>query len=621
MLCYARPVVEPFSLPFFQRGLLEVLLLAVVAGFLGTWIVLRSLAFFAHAVGSATFPGLVLADGLAFAAPLGAFGAALATAVLVGAAMRRRAVGTDSLTALVLAGSLALGVVLASDVFASQGNVDRLLFGSLLTIDGGDIALAAGVAAAVLVASFLVGPRWLASGFADEQGAAPGARAADALLVLLIAVAAVAALAATGALLATAVLVVPAATARLFTDRIRTWQLSTVALAAAEGVLGMWLAYRLNVPPGPAIAVLAGGVFAVVALARVLSHGRRRLAPAALAIAALGALGLAGCGDDEGSAGGTAASGAPEVTVVATTTQVADIVRQVGGESVEVQQILQPNSEVHDYEPRPQDVAAVAESDLVVTSGLGLDEWSEDLVKDSGSEATVVALGEDLPVTHEVGEGRRSHEGEKEDEHAGKEEEGEHSEDEGHEHGGTDPHWWHDADDIAAAARATEAALIEANREAEAQIGANADAYREQVEDTDAQVRACIERIPEAERKIVTDHDAFVYFTERYGVQSIGAVIPSLSSRGQPSAGELAELEATIEDEGVQAIFPESSLNPKLAERLARDTGVSADHRLHGDTLAARDEPAGTVLGALAANATAMVEGMSDGKETCEISA
>jgi ABC-type Zn uptake system ZnuABC Zn-binding protein ZnuA/ABC-type Mn2+/Zn2+ transport system permease subunit len=605
-------VLEPFSLPFFQRGLLEVLLLAVLAGALGTWIVLRGLAFLAHAVGTATFPGLVLAEGLGFAAVLGALGAALLTAALVGGAARRRDVGADSLTALALAGALALGIVLASDVFASPGSVDRLLFGSLLTIDGGDLALAAGVALAAVAASILAGSRWLADGFAGVGEHRPSSRAADTALVVLIAVAAVAALAATGALLATAILVVPAATTRLFADRVPLWQFSTAALAAAEGVLGMWLAYQLNVPPGAAIAVLAGVVFALAAVARVLARRRPRVLPAAAAALVLGALGLAGCGGDD--SGGSAGEEG-QVRVVATTTQVADIARQVGGEAVQVDQILQPNSEVHDYEPRPDDVAAVAKADVVLTSGLELDEWAEDLIKDSGSSAKVVELGRDLPVSHEVGEGGHD---DGEEKHSDEEK---HADEEDHGHSGTDPHWWHDPENVAAAATTAETALIAADPAVREEVTANAEAFRARAGEVDRAVRACIEQIPQDRRRIVTDHDAFVYFTERYGVESVGAVIPSLSSQGQPSAGELAELEETIEREGVKAVFPESSLNPKLAERLAQDTGVTSDFQLYGDTLGAQDEPAGTVLGALAANATAMVQGMSGGTETCEIEA
>ncbi len=584
-------VLDPFSLPFFQRGLLEVLVLAVVAGFLGTWIVLRGMAFFAHAVGTATFPGLVLADGLGFAAPLGAFGAALVAAALVGLAARRRGVGTDSLTALVLAGSLALGVVLASDVFASQASVDRLLFGSLLTIDGGDLALALAVALVAVLASSVVGPRWLATGFAGEDGSRPAGRAAETGLIVLIALATVVVLAATGALLATAILVVPAATTRLITDRLRAWQFSTVALAAAEGVFGMWFAYQLNVPPGAAIAVLAGAVFAIVAVASVVIRRRPRVAPAALALVALAALGVAGCGsEDDGPA--SPSSDAPQVTVAATTTQVGDLVRQIAGDAVSVNQILKPNSEAHDYEPRPQDVASVADARVVFTSGFGLDAWSADLVKDSGTEAKVVDLSARLPVTHPAAD---------------------------EEEGDTDPHWWHDPTNVAAAATEVEAALIAADPDAKTQISANADAYRAKVAAVDKAIRACVDQVPKADRKIVTDHDAFVYFTERYAVESVGAVFPATSTQGQASAGDLAELERTIKDEKVQAVFPESSLNPKLAQRLAVDTGVSSDRTLYGDTLGATDTPEATILGAGAANATALVEGMTGGKETCEI--
>src|ERR671915_705416 len=106
-------MLEPFQQPFVQRGLVEVLILAIPAGLLGTWIVLRGLAFFSHAVGTATFPGLVLADGLGFAAPLGAFGAAVVFSAAASVLARRRPGEQDSLTAMVLVGCLAAGVILA----------------------------------------------------------------------------------------------------------------------------------------------------------------------------------------------------------------------------------------------------------------------------------------------------------------------------------------------------------------------------------------------------------------------------------------------------------------------------------------------------------------------------
>ena len=624
-------MLEAWTLPFFQRGIIEVLLLAGLSGLLGTWIVLRGLSFFAHAAGTATVPGLVLADGLAFSPLLGALGASLLAAAGLGLLVGRRSVGTDSATALVLAGALAAGVILASDVFGSQGSIDRLLFGSLLAIGPPELAMAAGALAGAAVVGLMIGGRWLGNGFAGRS--ALSGRGYDAALIVLVAVAVVAALGAVGALMTGAILVVPAATARLFTDRLPSWQLATAALAAAEGVIGMTLAYQLNVPPGAAIAVLAGGVFALAVVGRWLGSRARSRAPLGAAGAVALLLVLAGCGQD--------GDGAAEerVVVSATTTQVGDLVRQVGGGSVTVNQILKPNSEAHDYEPRPADVAEVADAKVVFTSGLGLDGWVRKLVEESGSTASVVDLGDDLPVTHPVGEEGHSH-GEEEHSEEKASGEGGHSHgEEGHSHGeeghseekvsgegghshgdsAVDPHWWHDAENLEAATTRIEKALIAADPAARKQVEAGADAYRAKIRKVDAEIRACLDKVPEKERVIVTDHDAFAYFTERYGIRSVGAVFPSTSTQGQASAGEVAELERTIREERVKAVFPESSLNPALAERIAADTGASSRYTLYGDTLGPADGPEGTVLGAAAANAEAVAAGTSGGTVRCSI--
>jgi ABC-type Mn2+/Zn2+ transport system permease subunit len=260
-------VPAPFDLPFVQRAVVEIALLAVGSGILGTWIVLRGLSFYAHAVGTAAFPGLVLADGLGFSPLLGALATAGIVAIGVTAIANRGRAEYDSATALVLVGALAAGVILASDVFHSQGSVERLLFGSLLLIDSTDQLVAAVVGVAVLITGAVLGRRWLASGFDRDSARALGARSPlpDLLLLALVAASAVAALDAIGALLATALLVVPAATTRLLVDRLLTWQLATVALVIVEGIVGLWLSVEANAPPGATIAVVGGAVFALVA--------------------------------------------------------------------------------------------------------------------------------------------------------------------------------------------------------------------------------------------------------------------------------------------------------------------------------------------------------------------
>ena len=575
-------MLEPFQLPFVQRGLLEILILSVPAGLLGSLIVLRSLAFFSHAVGTAAFPGLVLADGLGFAAPLGAFAAAVIFSAGTSALPRRR-LGYDSLTAMVLVGCLAAGVILTSDVFHSGSEIETLLFGSLLLIDSRDVALAAVAAVASLAAVLLVGPRWLAAGFdplvARNIGA--GFRCLELLLLGLIALASTAALSAVGALLVTALFVVPAATARLWTSRFTSWQIASVLLAAAEGTVGLWLSVKTNAPPGATIATLAGGVFALAALGRALKL--RLLVPAAVALIAVL---LGGCAASGGGNGG--------LEVVATTTQIGDWVRVVGGNAVDVDQILQPNTDPHDYEPRPSDVEGAAGAKIVFENGDNLDRWVGDVVSQSGSHAKLVDLGEGVPI-REPGESS------------------------GPEASRYDPHWWHDPRNAEAAVSEIERQLSAADPGHREAFKRQAAAYLAKLHLLDRGIRRCMDAIPASRRKLVTDHDAFDYFARRYAIQIVGAVIPSQTTQAQPSAKDVSELTKLIERENVKAIFPESSINPKLAQAIASQTGASADYTLYGDTLGPSGSSGSTYLKMERANADSMARGFSGGRSRCKI--
>ena len=117
---------------------------------------------------------------------------------------------------------------------------------------------------------------------------------------------------------------------------------------------------------------------------------------------------------------------------------------------------------------------------------------------------------------------------------------------------------------------------------------------------------------------MVTDHDAFNYFAERYDIEVVGAVIPALTTQAQPSAGDLAELEQTIRDENVQAVFPESSVSKKLADAVAGDTGASTDYELYGDTLGPDDSDGATYIGMIESNANNIMLGLTGGKRGCD---
>jgi manganese/iron transport system permease protein len=232
----------------------------------------------------------VVAGPWGIAPQLAALAAALGFAGGLERLSRGRRVDVDAATGLLLVAALAIGVVLASDVYESSAGVDQLLFGTLIGLSDTDLTLTAIAAAAALLLNAALRRSWLASGFDPDGARALGIRAAAADRLLLAAVAAsvVVALDAVGALLVAVVFVIPAATVRLLVEDVRLLQAGSVALAAVEGVIGLWLADRLNVGPGPALAVLGGSVFAVVAIGTTL---RSLLGGAAVSRSGMGRLG------------------------------------------------------------------------------------------------------------------------------------------------------------------------------------------------------------------------------------------------------------------------------------------------------------------------------------------
>lgn len=310
----------------------------------------------------------------------------------------------------------------------------------------------------------------------------------------------------------------------------------------------------------------------------------------ASAVLATLALIASGCGNDSSSS----PSGDASVTAVATTTQVADLVREVGGDRVDVRQILQPNSDPHGYEPRPSDARSLADADLVVRSGGELDEWLDAPIEGSGTDAPQVEL---IQTVEAIASKR-------------------------HDHGDdADPHWWQDPRNAIAAVAAIRDALIAADPGGRTGYEADAATYTQRLRRLDRNVAACIDEIPPAQRKLVTTHDALGYYADRYGIEVIGALIPSRSTAAQPSAGDTQKLVDQIEREKVEAIFPESSIDPELERAVARETGATVGAPLWADTLGPEDSDGATYVESIQSNTAALVDGLTGGSKRCRPSA
>jgi len=293
------------------------------------------------------------------------------------------------------------------------------------------------------------------------------------------------------------------------------------------------------------------------------------------ALAVSAALVLAGC-----SATGTAASGAGtgDLKVVATTTQIADLTRNIVGDTagVTVTQLIQPNQSAHSYDPSVADLTALGQADVLVINGVGLEEWLDDAISASGFHGVTIDSDEGISIL----DGQAGHEDEGSTEAP--------TDNAEHDHAGGNPHIWTDVSNAEAMTATIANGLAGASAAHAADFEANEAAYAAKLAELDGWIHQNVDAVPAAERLLVSNHDAFGYFTAAYGITYVGSVIPSFDDNAEPSAAEIDALVAAVKATGVKAIVSEASINPKAADTIASEAGVavySGDDALYGDSL------------------------------------
>lgn len=304
-----------------------------------------------------------------------------------------------------------------------------------------------------------------------------------------------------------------------------------------------------------------------------------------LTIPILMALVLAGCGPTPAGQGTT-----DGLRVVTTTNIIGDVVARVAGGHIQLTVLMGPGVDPHTYTPTPRDVAAVHDAALIFVNGAGLETFLEPLLRQADGQARQVDLSQGLellPAEHYHAE---------EAEHAG-EDKGEY-----------DPHVWLSVPNVIHWVDTVAAVLAEADPAHAEQYRSRAGAYRQELEALDAWIRQEVAGIPPERRKLVTNHPAFGYFAEAYGFEQVGAVYP-ISPAAEPSAQEIAVLEDSIRRLGVPAVFTESTVNPKLAEQVARDTGIRLV-RLYTGSLGEPGSGAETYIGMMRYNTKAIEEAL-----------
>ncbi len=270
--------------------------------------------------------------------------------------------------------------------------------------------------------------------------------------------------------------------------------------------------------------------------------------------------------------------------VVATTTIVADVVRQVGGTQVELQVLLPAGTDPHSFDPTPQDIAKISDAKLIFVNGAGLETFLTPLLENAEADDKIVEVstGIDLLKAPNATD-KSSTQG--------------------------DPHTWTDPNNVMIWVENIREALSQADPEHADLYARNAAAYDAKLKEIDAWIREEIAQIPAENRKLVTDHLLLGYYAEEYGLEQIGAILPGYSSLAEASAQELAKVEDAIRSFGVKAIFVGNTVNPALGKRIAEDTGVKLVYFYTG-SLSDADGNAPTYLDYLRYNTKAFVEAL-----------
>jgi manganese/iron transport system substrate-binding protein len=275
--------------------------------------------------------------------------------------------------------------------------------------------------------------------------------------------------------------------------------------------------------------------------------------------------------------------------VVVTTNIVADVVHNVAGDLIDLTVLMPVGTDPHTFEPTPRDVAAVADAHVVFANGAGLEIFLEDLLESAGQGVTVVPVSSGIDLLQLEG----PHEQEHAEQHTGE----------------FDPHTWFDPNNVMVWTHNIEHTLSTLDQDSAHLYEKNAEAYRGKLEELDGWIREQLAEVPEANRKLVTDHTSFSYFAHQYGFEQIGAVFPGYSTLAGPSAQDIAALEDVIGEFDVQAVFVGLTVNPDLAERVANDTETRLVF-LYTGSLSEPGGPADDYLSFMRYNVSAIVQAL-----------
>ncbi|UOM33235.1 metal ABC transporter solute-binding protein, Zn/Mn family [Acuticoccus sp. I52.16.1] len=304
------------------------------------------------------------------------------------------------------------------------------------------------------------------------------------------------------------------------------------------------------------------------------------------------------------------AHAAEPLQVVATFSILGDMTEVIGGERVAVTTLVGAGGDLHVFNPTPRQAATVAKADAIVMNGLSLEGWMERLVAASGYRGPVIVASRDVAPLRTGDTGSEAAHRQADADHV----DANHADTDhtGHHHHGVyDPHAWQDLSNAVLYVHAIADGLAAADPDGAETYAANAAAYAEAIAALDAEAKAEMATIPLDARTILTNHDAFAYFGEAYGVTFVSP--QGVSTEAEPSARDVAALVTQIRDAGIDAVFLENVADNRLVEQIAVETGVTLGGELYADALSPAGGDGATYLDMMRHNLGVLVKALGKG--------
>lgn len=263
-----------------------------------------------------------------------------------------------------------------------------------------------------------------------------------------------------------------------------------------------------------------------------------------------------------------------QIKVVAAESFLTDIAQQVAGARLLVDNLIPAGTEPHSFEPTPREMVKVADCNLLIISGSGLEEWLKGILTNIGGSKKII----------EASSGLKANDG--------------------------DPHFWLDPNNVMAYVKNIQDGLTAIDPQGKTTYATNAETYIQKLRELDAWIKQEVEKISPEQRRLVTNHETLGYFASRYGFQVVGSLLPSLSSEASPSARQLAQLSDTMRTTTAKVIFLDVGNNPQLAEQIAAETKARIITNLYSESLSQADGPASSYIAMMKHNVMVIVSAL-----------